>query len=149
VQETFWGAPGPISRNRQGGKLAIHIQGAILCNKVAGHFDQAAADRIMGHGDELAAQYGTLIVFSDWLLMASYDISCRTTMTRWGADLGRRLENFHVIAGSRLVKMGLAVASIVVAPLRVHPSMVTFMAAYQRADSTGVRRSTHPASERR
>lgn len=92
MQEAFWGPPGPVSKNRQGGRLAIHVDGPILCSKVTGHFDQSAADRIMANGDELVAQHGTLIVFSDWLLMASYDISCRTTMTRWGANLGRRLE---------------------------------------------------------
>jgi hypothetical protein len=133
VQEPFWGPPGPISKNRQGGELAINVRGSILCNTVSGHFDQSAADRIMAHGDQLLAEHGTITVFSDWLLMASYDISCRTTMTGWGANLGRRLEAFHVIAGSRLVKMGLAVASIVVAPLRVHGDRVAFMAAYQSA----------------
>jgi hypothetical protein len=45
--------------------------------------------------------------------------------------------------------MGLAVASIVVAPLRVHGNMVTFMAAYQRADAARLRGSTHAADERR
>lgn len=47
-------------------------------------------------------------------------------MTTWAVNLGKRLEAYHVaarshvVAGCRMVKMGLAVASIVVPALRVH-----------------------------
>jgi hypothetical protein len=70
-------------------------------------------------------------VFADWQQMDSYDTSCRQTMTAWGVNLGKRLEAYHVVAGSRMVKMGLAVASIVVPTLRVHADVASLVAAYR------------------
>jgi glycerol dehydrogenase-like iron-containing ADH family enzyme len=113
--------------------LSFVIEGKLLCNKLVGHFDQALADELMRRGNTLIAKYGELAVFSDWFHMTSYETSCRRTMTEWGVGLGRGLKCFHVIAGTRLVKMGLAVASIVVPTLRAHDGMASFIAAYQEA----------------
>jgi hypothetical protein len=113
--------------------LSFAIEGNLLCNKLVGHFDQGLADEIMSRGDTLLAKHGQLAVFSDWFQMASYETSCRQTMTAWGAGMGAGLQCFHVIAGTRLVKMGLAVASIVVPALHTHDRMSSFVAAYQAA----------------
>lgn len=113
------------------GVLSFAVEGNVLCNKLVGHFDQALADEVMSRGNMILARHGRLAVFSDWFQMASYETSCRQTMTEWGVRMGTGLKCFHVIAGTRLVKMGLAVASIVVPTLRAHDRMTSFVAAYE------------------
>jgi hypothetical protein len=141
VQEMFWGPQAPEVTKQPSGELFIFAEGKLLCNRLVGHFDQPLADRVMARGDSLLAKHGELIVFSDWSHMTSYDSSCRRTMTEWGSNLGKRLLGFNVIAGTQLVKMGLAVASIVVPALRMHNSSATFAAAYYEAKraASGVR----------
>lgn len=123
------------------GELLVFVEGKVLCNSLVGHFDQPLADRVMKRGDAVLAEHGELIVFSEWSRMASYDSSCRSTMTAWGAALGKRLTAFHVIAGTRMVKMGLTVASIVVPALRMHGTTVEFVTAYRetKRSASGVR----------
>jgi hypothetical protein len=131
VQDLFWGAQPTHTFQGRSGELALAVEGKLLCNKVVGHFDQPLADQIMSRGNLLIAQYRELTVFCDWLHMASYETSCRRTMTDWGVKLGASLKGFHVIAGARLVKMGLSVASIVVPALQMHADTARFTAAFQ------------------
>lgn len=116
---------------KKGGQLALHIEGNRLANSVEGHFDIALADQIMRRGDALVAAQGSIVVFSDWRGMTAYDSECRRQMTAWGAGLGAGLAAFHVIATSRLVQMGLSVASILVPALHVHDDVEKFLASYE------------------
>jgi hypothetical protein len=137
----FWGPQPPEVVRQPTGELFLFVEGKVLCNRLVGHFDQPLADKVMRRGDALLAQHGEIIVFSDWARMTSYDSSCRRTMTEWGAGLGKRLLGFNVIAGTRMVKMGLTVASILVPALRIHDTSTAFAAAYNetKRSASGVR----------
>ncbi len=54
-----------------------------------------------------------LIAFHDWEALTSYESEARTALTTWGFDIRSGVERVHILVRSKLVRMGVSVASIV------------------------------------
>ena len=140
--ERFWNGPfETINAHSKPGLAEVGLdENSIACSAVAGHFELPAAERIISMANEVVAERGSVVVFGQWHAMASYDTACRAAMTRWAVSLGPKLVAVHLLTGTKLVGMGVSVASIFVRQLHHHDTAEEFSRAYARA-RTEFRRS--------
>lgn len=107
------------------GNIIVHQQ-------VTGHYDAALARQHVDQCRAVVDRYGKLIVFCDWQGMESYASESRIMMTEAATSYGSKLINYHVLAGATFVRMGVAVASVVVPVIRAYKARPEFVIAYQR-----------------
>jgi hypothetical protein len=99
-----------------------------------GHLCTTLANEIIQAGNRLLETEPTLEVFHDWEAGESYDSAARLGLTKWGVDVRNRVTKVHVLVKSKIVKMGVAVASIaLVGMLESHADRRSFEASLERA----------------
>ena len=85
----------------------------VLVTRAEGHLDVELAQRIIHSGDVVIARFGGLTAFHDWQRIVTYDSTARAQLTKWGYDIRKDVRRVHILVGSKLVKMGVSVASLV------------------------------------
>ncbi len=135
--QVFWTGPQRWLHDSRGTMVIGAESDVMLCNAVAGHLSVALASQIRDDGEEIVRQHGRVRIFCDWSRMVSYETESRKLLTDWSVGLGDRLEELHIIGGSMMVRMGLAVASIAVRILVSHSSREDFLDAYRSCPDRG------------
>ncbi len=93
--------------------LEITAPGAgVLLVRFSGHARSPVADAIIVALDAAIAAHGSVIVFDDWHGATGYDSAVRLKLTDWTRRNAAQLRGTHVLVGSRLIAMGLSVASL-------------------------------------
>ncbi|MBK7399764.1 MAG: hypothetical protein IPJ34_26790 [Myxococcales bacterium] len=101
---------------------------------VEGRASGPMSQRIVQLLEGALARHGQLAVFDDWENATGYESEVRIRLTDWTERHQQRIPETHVLAGSKLVSMGLAVAAIVLRkPLQVHPTRASFERAWASA----------------
>lgn len=85
----------------------------VLVSRGQGHLDTELAGHIVESGDAVIARYGTLVAFHDWQKIETYDSNARARLTSWDYRIRQDVERVHILVASKLVKMGVSVASLV------------------------------------
>jgi hypothetical protein len=95
------------------------------------------AERIVQSGTAVVSRYGSLHAFHDWEHITGYESKARVRLTKWGTDIRSDIQRVHVLVGSKLVKMGVSVASIVLGNMIIaYDDRAKFEAAFRAAQST-------------
>lgn len=84
----------------------------VLLVRFDGHARAPIADAIIRALDTAIAAHGTVTVFDDWYSATGYDSAVRLKLTEWTRRNAAELRGTHVLVGSRLIAMGLSVASL-------------------------------------
>jgi hypothetical protein len=85
----------------------------VVLSHAAGHFDLAIAHAFVGYLDPLVAAGKVLTGLHDWSGIESYDPETRKLFTRWTNAHRRRFHRIVIYTESRLVRMGIATAKLV------------------------------------
>lgn len=94
------------------GTLSIWLpRPGLLATHASGHLSLAQIHAIIAAGDQTRGE-GTLLAFHDFFEVQTYDSAARTAMTAWGFRIRASVERVHFAIGSRLVRMGISVASM-------------------------------------
>ncbi|MBL8717612.1 MAG: hypothetical protein JNL79_16620 [Myxococcales bacterium] len=101
---------------------------------VEGRASGPMSQRIVQLLEDTLERHQQLVVFDDWERATGYESEVRIRLTDWTERHQQRIPETHVLAGSKLVSMGLAVAAIVLRkPLQVHPTRASFERAWASA----------------
>jgi hypothetical protein len=84
----------------------------VLLVRFVGHARSPIADAIILALDAAVAAHGSVTVFDDWYGATGYDSAVRLKLTDWTRRNAAALRGTHVLVGSRLIAMGLSVASL-------------------------------------
>ncbi len=85
----------------------------VIAYRVAGHFDEALANRMLEHAEQrLATTLGSFVAFHDWSELDSYDTAVRLRLTGWVLRHRKRFDSIHILCQSKLVAMGVSVANL-------------------------------------
>jgi hypothetical protein len=111
-----------------------------LYGRCAGHGCMAAAQILMDAHDAIERETQPVDVFMDWAEVTGYDAEVRRRYVDWARGKKERglVGTVHTLTGSRLVAMGVSVASIVLREIRPCSDPATF----ERALSFASVRST-------
>jgi hypothetical protein len=110
----------------------------LLVTKADGYMDASLADRIVESGNAVVARYGSLLAFHDWQAITGYESAARVRLTTWGNEIRAKIQRVHVLVGSKLVKMGVTVASLVLGNMLMpYDDRARFEAKLRDAQSTG------------
>ncbi len=103
-----------VQRTFPNGGLELSVPAAqVVVSRMWGHLDLAITDCLLAFLDQrLATTERCFQVFHDWSAMETYDTPARLRLTAWMADHRDRFEAIHILSGSRLVAMGIAVANL-------------------------------------
>lgn len=93
--------------------------GGVFVTQASGHIDRSLVQHVVEAGDVCVRQHGTLLGFHEWSGVRSYDSDARTHFTDWGVRIRREVEQVHFLVASKIVRMGIAVASIVLVGMLV------------------------------
>jgi len=84
----------------------------VLLVRFVGHARAPMANAIIVALDAAVAAHGYVIIFDDWYGATGYDSAVRLKLTDWTRRNAVELRATHVLVGSRLIAMGLSVASL-------------------------------------
>ena len=95
------------------GKLSIWLPApGIVAHCFVGHFDVEFASAVIAVHDKVFSRPGPIVFFNDWEGMSAYDSDARVLATEWVHTHRQRIVGVHVLVQSRLVGMGVSVASL-------------------------------------
>jgi Fe2+ transport system protein FeoA len=57
-------------------------------------------------------EHGPVEIFHDWAGVTGYDTEARRRMTAWGSTRGQAITHVHLLLGSKVLAMGVSVASL-------------------------------------
>lgn len=101
---------------------------------VEGRASGPMSQRIVELLENALERHQQLVVFDDWERATGYESEVRIRLTDWTERHQQRIPETHVLAGSKLVSMGLAVAAIVLRkPLQVYSTRPSFERAWATA----------------
>lgn len=126
-------APTEVVTTERGALELFVLEGAVI-QRVRGYANRAIAEGIVRGVDKALARHARVAQWNDWYLATGYDPEVRPILTEYMRRRHDQIAETHVLVGSRLVAMGLAVAGIVV------PGITSYsdIAAFDRALSRGV-----------
>lgn len=101
----------------------------VVLQRVTGKADIAIARAIVRELELVLARSGALAIFDDFAEMTGYTSEGRVALTEWSKQNWSRLRSTHVLVGSKLVAMGVTVASIALPGLRSYDDRARFEAA--------------------
>jgi hypothetical protein len=100
---------------------------------IVGYTQAEEARQIIAAGDRVIAEAGMLVAFHDWEAMTGYHTESRVLLTEWGLRIRAQVEKVHVLVRSRVVAMGVSVASLVLRGMLVsYTQRAAFEAAFAR-----------------
>jgi hypothetical protein len=85
----------------------------LLVTRSEGHIDSALATAFIAAGNDVVSKDGRLMGFHDWLNVNNYASDARNRLTQWGYDIRANVDHVYFLTGSPILRMGIAVASIV------------------------------------
>lgn len=123
------------SWNEPRGRLRLWVPvSGLYVTECTGHMSVEFAKQIVAHGQQEFERMGHLNIFHDWEKLETYDAAARPTLTDWGLALRRSQVQVNLLVRSKLVRMGVSVASIALGGmLQAHPDRAAFEAALQQA----------------
>lgn len=120
--------------DRQGSLSFVVPYPGLVRMTVEGRASGPMSQRIVQLLENALERHQQLVVFDDWERATGYESEVRIRLTDWTDRHQQRIPETHVLAGSKLVSMGLAVAAIVLRkPLQVHPTRPSFERAWVSA----------------
>jgi len=84
----------------------------IFVSRAEGHVDLVLADHIVSGGDAVIAADRRILAFHNFERLTSYDSAARMRLTTWAIAIRNEVDRAHFLAESKIVRMGLSVASI-------------------------------------
>ena len=113
------------------GTLRLWIPASgVFVTECTGHMSLQFAKDIVERGQAEFERMGRLAIFHDWEKLATYDSPARPLLTDWGLSLRRSPVTVNLLIGSKLVRMGVSVASIALGGMLIaHPNRAAFEAA--------------------
>jgi hypothetical protein len=103
----------------------------VLRTTFAGVMDSELMDALLVLGEEILGEHSGLHVFHDWSGMTGYDSQARIAITNWGLARLKQMRSVHVLHGSKLVAMGVAVANVALGGIvNVHQNRGSFDRAF-------------------
>jgi hypothetical protein len=84
----------------------------LYATRAAGHIEVELSSKIVAGGNEVIREHGKLLAFHDWQGIQTYETDARKQLTDWAIGIRGKVERVHLLTGSKLVRMGVAVASI-------------------------------------
>jgi hypothetical protein len=116
---------------------AWHPANGLLFIEGHGHLDEGLAGQIMRSGNEVLESAGRLCLLLEFEHVLTYDSAVRTELTRWVLDIRERLDGCHILVESKLLRMGVSVASLALGDLlishRDRPSLLAELKRRTRA----------------
>lgn len=97
--------------------------------RVAGKADVDVARELARDHERAIAAHGTIALFSDFASMTAYTSAGRFELTEWSKKHWPKLRSSHILVASKLVAMGVSVASIALPGLRSYTERSRFEAA--------------------
>jgi hypothetical protein len=95
------------------GTLTIQVPApGILCTTVRGRMQLAHAQKIIAAGDEIAKSGRKIRAFHDWEECSIYEPEARQMLTDWAIGIRSQIAQAHVLVHSAMMRMGIAVASL-------------------------------------
>jgi hypothetical protein len=95
-----------------------------------GYAEAAFTGPVLAARDAIIDERGHIALFDDLERVTGYDSEVRTRLTGWASEHRRQIVAFHILTRSRLVAMGVAVASVALGGhIRAH----TQRSAFERA----------------
>lgn len=106
----------------------------IMHSCVRGHMDVATAEFIRDTGNEFVLHCRRMEVFHQWDSLETYDSAARKVLTDWGLDIRGNVIKVHILFRSKLVAMGVSVATVVLGNMiEAHRDPQKFALALQAA----------------
>jgi hypothetical protein len=104
---------------------------SVLRTTFDGVMDTELMDALLSIGEAILREHGGLHVFHDWSGMTGYDSQSRIAITNWGLARLKQMRSVHVLHGSKLVAMGVAVANVALGGIvKVHQNRASFDRAF-------------------
>jgi len=96
------------------GGLELRVPVAqVVVSRLWGHLDVTLCECMLGFIQQrLLTTDRCFQLFHDWSAMETYDTPTRLILTSWLQEHRDRFEAVHILSGSRLVAMGVAVANL-------------------------------------
>ncbi len=103
-----------IQRILPHGGLEMRVPVAqVVVSRMWGHLDVTLCECLLGFMQQrLLTTDRCFQLFHDWSAMETYDTPARLLLTNWLQTHRDRFEAIHILSGSRLVAMGVAVANL-------------------------------------
>jgi hypothetical protein len=102
-----------------------------------GHFADDFIEPLAALADRFNIAARPTIVFHDWEGMSNYDISARLHLVALALRHQGRTKRIHFLAGSTMIRIGIAVANLALSKFEVHAGRQSFEDAYARAIAEG------------
>lgn len=136
-----------VERRFPTGGIELSVPAAqVVVIHVWGHLDVAIGDFMLDFMEQrLATTDRCFQAFHDWSEVETYDTMARLRLTAWIAERRDRFEAIHVLSGSRLVSMGIAVANLALDRF-INAYNQDQRARYEAALSEALARKTPPRS---
>jgi hypothetical protein len=117
--DAFLGPPAASKESAKGWLRAWIPAPGVLVTEAEGHIDADLVAVMIETGNEVVRQHGRLVGFHRWWGVTTYEPEARVRLTEWGYRIRRDVERVHFLVSSKLVRMGIAVASIVLVGMLV------------------------------
>jgi aspartate aminotransferase-like enzyme len=88
---------------------------------------------------------GRLTGFHDWLNVNNYASDARNRLTQWGYDIRAKVDHVYFLTGSPILRMGIAVASIVLKEMLI---VFTDRGAFEQELRAALRERRNAAAQR-
>lgn len=111
-------------------ELWVCAPGVIL-QRVSGKADVDVAREIARQLEAAIAEFGPITLFDDFAGMTAYTSAGRFELTEWSKKHWAEMKSTHILVASKLVAMGVSVASIALPGLRSYTERARFEAALQ------------------
>ena len=83
----------------------------IVLTRVTHHATFGMVDRYLRILD-VELTHGPVEIFHDWAGVTGYDTEARRRITAWGSTRGQAITQVHVLLGSKLLAMGISMATV-------------------------------------
>ena len=100
----------------------------VVLQRVTGKAGIAIAREIGRQLERILERHDAVVLFDDFAEMTGYTSEGRIELTEWSKRNWSRLRSTHILVGSKLVAMGVSVASIALPGLRSYDDRARFEA---------------------
>jgi hypothetical protein len=117
------------------GSVEVYLLlGGIVLQRARGHASRTMVEAVLRVVRGALEKHDKLVLFDDWFQVTGYDAEVRQILTSHTAKHHGRMKEVHIAIGaSRLVAMGVAVASIFLPGLHTYADPQEFERALERA----------------
>jgi hypothetical protein len=128
-------------RGTRGRLKAWHPTKGVVFFEGYGHLDENLAKQIIGAANEVLTSVGRVCLMLEFEHVQTYDSAARTELTAWVVSIRERFDGCHVFVESKLLRMGVSVASLALGNLLIshadRPSLLAELKLRTRAAEPG------------